>query len=143
MTNDLALDLGWAPSACTLPTAEQPLRVAEFDALFAEAVQGVARPDRTRLRLDLVFSPGNAARAAELAARENGCCSFFTFVLTIADGSLALEVAVPPEQAEVLDALHVRAGTATDTAAALRARGAEAGPAFEGSRAPIGVGRPA
>ncbi|MBB6551859.1 hypothetical protein [Nonomuraea rubra] len=32
------------PSACTLPTVEQPLRVAEFDALFAGAVQGVAPP---------------------------------------------------------------------------------------------------
>ncbi|HEX4811142.1 MAG TPA: hypothetical protein VFV66_00105 [Nonomuraea sp.] len=30
------MDLGWAPSACTLPTAEQPPRVAEFDALFAD-----------------------------------------------------------------------------------------------------------
>ncbi|MEU7897968.1 hypothetical protein AB0B45_34550 [Nonomuraea sp. NPDC049152] len=113
MTQDIALDLGWAPSACTLPTAEQPLRVAEFDALFADAVQGVARLERTRLRLDLVFSSDNAAQAAELAARENGCCSFFTFALTIADGSLALEVAVPAEHVEVLDALQARTGTAT------------------------------
>uniref|UniRef100_UPI003F49B37B hypothetical protein n=1 Tax=Nonomuraea bangladeshensis TaxID=404385 RepID=UPI003F49B37B len=112
-------DLGWAPSACTLPTAEQPLRVAEFDALFADVVQGLTRPERTRLRLDLVFSPANAARAAELMARENGCCSFFTFTLTIADGSLELEVRVPPEHAEVLDALQARAGSAACTAAAL------------------------
>jgi hypothetical protein len=112
MTQDIALDQGWAPSTCTLPTAEQPLRVAEFDALFADAVQGLARPERTRLRLDLAFSPDNAARAAELTARENGCCSFFTFALTIADGSLVLEVTVPPEHVEVLDALQDRAGTA-------------------------------
>jgi hypothetical protein len=98
------------PSACTLPTAEQPLCVAEFDALFAEAVQGVARPEHTWLRLELVFSPDNAARAAELAARENGCCSFFTF--TLADGSLALEVTVPAEHVDVLDALEDRAGAA-------------------------------
>jgi hypothetical protein len=39
--------------------------MAEFDALFAEAVQGVARPERARLRLDLVFNPDNAARAAD------------------------------------------------------------------------------
>ncbi|MEU1879639.1 hypothetical protein ABZ470_20190 [Streptosporangium sp. NPDC020072] len=112
MTQNVAPDLGWAPSACTLPTAEQPLRVAEFDALFAEAVQDVARPEHTRLRLELVFGPGNAARAAELTARENGCCSFFTFALTIADGSLALEVTVPPEHVEVLDALQERAAAA-------------------------------
>ncbi|WP_326631783.1 hypothetical protein OIE67_44225 [Nonomuraea fuscirosea] len=112
MTQNAALDLGWAPTACTLPTAEQPLRVAEFDALFAEAVQAVQRPERTRLRLELVFSPDHAARAAELAARENGCCSFFTFTLTVADGSLALEVTVPAEHIEVLDALSERAGAA-------------------------------
>lgn len=28
-------DQGWAPPACTLPAAERPLRLAEFDALFA------------------------------------------------------------------------------------------------------------
>ncbi|MGV9595396.1 hypothetical protein ACWDR1_01900 [Streptosporangium sandarakinum] len=111
MTRDIALGLGWAPSVCTLPTAEQPLRVAEFDALFTDAVRGVARPEPTRLRLELVFSPGNAARAAELTARENGCCSFFTFTLTIAGGGLTLEVTVPAEHTEVLDALQVRAGT--------------------------------
>ncbi|MET9068175.1 hypothetical protein [Streptosporangium sandarakinum] len=111
MTRDIALGLGWAPSACTLPTAEQPLRVAEFDALFTDAVRGVARPEPTRLRLELVFSPGNAARAAELTARENGCCSFFTFTLTIAGGGLTLEVTVPAEHTEVLDALQARAGT--------------------------------
>ncbi|GGQ14881.1 hypothetical protein [Streptosporangium pseudovulgare] len=108
MPQAIALDLGWAPSACTLPTAGQPLRVAEFDALFTDAVRGVARPEPTRLRLELVFSPGDAARAAELTARENGCCSFFTFTLTIADGGLALEVSVPAEHVEVLDALQAR-----------------------------------
>ncbi|GAA5075505.1 hypothetical protein HNP84_005980 [Thermocatellispora tengchongensis] len=112
MTQNVALDLGWAPSACTLPTAEQPLRVAEFDALFADAVQTVVRLAPTRLRLELVFGPEHAARAAELAARENGCCSFFTFTLTIADGGLALEVTVPAEHVEVLDALAERAGAA-------------------------------
>ncbi|MEU4232842.1 hypothetical protein AB0F17_51855 [Nonomuraea sp. NPDC026600] len=112
MTQNIAFDQEWVPSACALPTAKQPLRVAEFDALFADAVQALTRPERARLHLELVFSPEHAARAAELTARENGCCSFFTFTLTIADGSLALEVAVPPEQVEVLDALQARAGAA-------------------------------
>src|SRR5690606_9500009 len=46
-------DLAWAPSACTLPTVERPLRVSEFDAFFAGAVRRVARPERTRLRWEL------------------------------------------------------------------------------------------
>lgn len=99
---------GRVPSACTLPTAEQPVRVAEFDALFGQAVIAVERPDRERLRLALRHSPAIAAQAAELAARENGCCSFFTFTLTIADGGLALEVKVPAAQVAVLDALQAR-----------------------------------
>lgn len=112
MTQDIVLAQGWAPPACTLPTADQPLRVAEFDALFAETVQGVRREERARLRLELAFGPEHAARAAELTARESGCCSFFTFTLTIAGGGLTLDVAVPPEHAEVLDALQARAGAA-------------------------------
>ena len=35
--------LDWVPQACTLPTAELPLRVAAFDRLFADAVRGVER----------------------------------------------------------------------------------------------------
>jgi hypothetical protein len=99
----------WAPSACTLPTAEQPLRVAEFDALFAEAVRGVERIDPVRLRLSLDAEPQWAGRAAELAARETGCCSFFTFVLTATGGRLSLEVTVPGQHVDVLDALAARA----------------------------------
>ncbi|MFI0451859.1 hypothetical protein [Actinomadura sp. 6N118] len=103
-------NLGWVPSACTLPTAQQPLRVAEFDAFFAGAVQGVTRIDRTRLSWDLEFSPEVAAQAAGLAARENGCCSFFTF--TVADGVMTLAAQVPDAHAEVLDALQQRTQTA-------------------------------
>jgi hypothetical protein len=109
MTREIALDQAWAPSACTLPTAERPLRVAEFDALFAEAVRAVARPDRTRLRLEL--DGESAARAAGLAARESGCCSFFTFTLTIGGGATTLTVEVPGEHVDVLDALQARAGS--------------------------------
>ncbi len=45
------------------------LRLAEFDRLLTETVQAVTRPARDRLRLDLAFSPQNAARTADLAAR--------------------------------------------------------------------------
>ncbi|MFE3451753.1 hypothetical protein ACFXJ8_22795 [Nonomuraea sp. NPDC059194] len=110
MTQHIALDQGWVPSACTLPTAEQPLRVAEFDALFADAVRQIRRHGREHLLLDLAFTPKHAARAAELAARENGCCSFFTFALT--GSAMTLEVRTPVEHADVLDALQARASTA-------------------------------
>lgn len=100
----------WAtPDACTLPTAEQPLRVAEFDGLFAHAVTWVDRPDATRLLLGLRPDPSVAARAADLAVRESECCSFFTFALTVNGERLHLEVTVPGERTDVLDSLAARA----------------------------------
>lgn len=96
------------PQACTLPTAEQPLRVAEFDSLFSQVVRSVTRPRPDLLRLGLTRDPETAARAAELAARENQCCTFFTFTLTFSE-ELTLDVAVPAEHVPVLDALAARA----------------------------------
>src|SRR5438067_388344 len=57
--------LGWAPNACTLPTAQQPLRAAEFDTLFTTALRAVHRlgPGRVRLVLD---------GSAEASARDLG-----------------------------------------------------------------------
>ena len=63
------------------------------------------RLDTGRLRLTLRRDRGVAARAAELAAAETECCSFFTFALTIANDSLVLDVTVPPARAAILDAL--------------------------------------
>ncbi|MFI0408341.1 hypothetical protein [Actinomadura sp. 3N508] len=100
---------GWTPQACSLPTAERPLRVAEFDALFADAVTTVQPEGPGRVRLELRADPLVAGRAAELAARETGCCSFFTFTLTATGGALALQVGVDERHVEVLDALAARA----------------------------------
>jgi hypothetical protein len=103
---------GWASAACTLPTAERPLRAADFDAVFAATVRGLDRVGPTRLRLELEPTPQAAARTAELAAAETGCCSFFTFALIAAGGSLTLDISVPPDYAPVLAALADQAGRA-------------------------------
>jgi len=42
---------------------------------------------------------------AELAAREQGCCSFMRFSVGIADGETTLTITAPPEAREVIDAL--------------------------------------
>ncbi|MFY1688440.1 hypothetical protein [Plantactinospora sp. WMMB782] len=110
MTEKSLVEESWVPRACTLPTAEQPVRLAEFDDLFDSAVLGVRRVDGLRVRLELRPEPGTAGRVAELMVRETGCCSFFTFTLAATSGQLALEVAVPAGQVEVLDALAARAG---------------------------------
>ncbi|MFI7065383.1 hypothetical protein ACIBL3_30610 [Kribbella sp. NPDC050124] len=98
----------WAPEACTLPTAEQPFRVAEFDALFAEHLTGVARVDPTTLELTLAREA--EAATADLTARETECCSFFHFEITPNGERLALRITVPPTQVAVLDALSTRYG---------------------------------
>jgi hypothetical protein len=95
----------WAPDACALPTAKRPLRVAEFDQLFAHALT-MQRPDPTRL--DVVLPRGAEATARDLAARESECCSFFTFEFEAAGDDVVMHVGVPPQQVEVLDAIEAR-----------------------------------
>jgi hypothetical protein len=92
-----------APEACTLPTVERPLRMAEFEALFASALRGQRRLSPTGLRWTLDPAAGSVAR--DLAERESGCCSFFTFTFVETGGGLQMDVRVPPEHAAVLDAL--------------------------------------
>ncbi|MFD4638027.1 hypothetical protein ACFWN2_11975 [Lentzea sp. NPDC058436] len=100
------MDDAWVPEACTLPTADRPFRVAELDDLLAGAARH--RPSRTRLVVELEPRPEVAARAADLAVRETGCCSFFTFDLTMTGDGVSLAISVPDSRAEVLDALAVR-----------------------------------
>lgn len=107
----------WAPGdACTLPTAQQPLREAEFAALFATALRGVDRPSPTWLRLELDPCDEMETTTRDLIAREAACCSFFDFRLTAAGGGLTLDVRVPDGQVDVLDGLTRQAGTARGAA---------------------------
>ncbi|GAA1537294.1 hypothetical protein [Kribbella lupini] len=98
----------WVPQACTLPTAERPLRVAEFDALFVEGLLGVEREGPAELRL--TFDASVEATARELVARESGCCSFFGSGFDAGgEGELVLRVSVPAGQVDVLEGLAARA----------------------------------
>ena len=102
----------WAPGdACTLPTAQQPLREAEFAALFATALRGVQRPSPTWLRLELDPRDEAETTMRDLTARESACCAFFDFQLTTTDSTLILDVRVPAARIDVLDGLarHARA----------------------------------
>ena len=103
------------PDACTLPTAERPLRLAEFDALFATAVRRVDTAGPTHVRLRLTGPAGLAATVRDLTARETACCSFFAFTVTpepADDGeALILDVEVPARYADVLASLAGRSET--------------------------------
>jgi hypothetical protein len=101
----MAIADDWAPHACTLPTSERPLRVAEFDALFSHVLR-MQRPEPTRLDLALHREAETTAR--DLATRESECCSFFTFEFEAAADDVVMHISVPPSHADVLDALEAR-----------------------------------
>jgi hypothetical protein len=95
----------WTPDACTLPTEERPLRVAEFDDLFAY----VLRSDRREpTRLEIAIPADVEAAAHDLARRESECCSFFTFHFDSAGENVIMFIDVSPDQIAVLDAIEAR-----------------------------------
>lgn len=94
--------------ACTLPTAERPLRLAEFDALFEENVQAVTR-NADVVRMQMSGGPGLVERVRDLAERETQCCSFFTFLVEGIDEDLSVEISVPEQHRDILAALADRA----------------------------------
>ena len=103
----------FVPQACTLPTAQQPLRVAEFAQLFTAAVSQVVRASATQLLLVSDGDPAMLTLARDLAARESECCAFFTFTFDTIDGRWRLIVEVPPAHVEVLDGLQALAEAKT------------------------------
>ena len=104
------------PNACTLPTAEQPFRVAEFDELFAIGVSKIDLLDSQQAQFELRPDPEVASAAANLIVRETVCCSFFEFTQTASGGRLTLDVKVPAEHSAVLDAMVNRARSAAGLA---------------------------
>ncbi|MBU3065909.1 hypothetical protein KO481_30860 [Nocardia sp. NEAU-G5] len=99
----------WVPDSCTLPTAAQPMRVAEFDRFFADAVQRTDRTDRTRL--ELLIDADAEPLGRDLAERETSCCSFFTFTFEPAGaGAVRMRIDVPAVHVDVLDALESHVG---------------------------------
>lgn len=115
-------DMTDVPDACTLPTAARPLRLAEFDALFASALRGQERLDPRHLRMTLAGEQGLEATVRDLAARETACCSFFDFTITATSDPagtgerVTVDIAVPAAQTAVLDALAERARLAAPPA---------------------------
>jgi hypothetical protein len=102
-------ELPLVPAACTLPTSEQPLRLAELDDLLAQHVRSVRRDSTTRVTLELTPEAHIAAAAADLAVRETACCSFFAFDLHVAEGALSLSVSAGEAHGAVLASLADRA----------------------------------
>lgn len=88
--------------ACTLDPAAQPGRLAEWRDVMNYVVHRAAIEGGTRLLLDAATP---LDQLATLVAAEQGCCSFFSFAITVDGRGLALEVRSPPEGQAVVDAL--------------------------------------
>ena len=100
----------WVPAeTCTLPTEEQPLRVREFDQLFAQSLAGVQRHGSGQLVLLLNDGESVLQTAQDLAERETSCCSFFAFSVRRTDRGVEMRIDVPPARAAILAALAERA----------------------------------
>ena len=97
-----------ATTACTMPTSERPLRLAEFDSLFADSVRSVAL-EGDLAWMHLTGPEGLRDRVRDLAERETACCSFFSFVIDGESDDVIMQVAVPPEHRDILKALSARA----------------------------------
>jgi hypothetical protein len=93
--------------ACTMPTLERPARLAELDALFAASARRVTG-DGQQVRIHLEGDSTLHERVCDLAERESACCSFFTFGIHRADDGVMLDIAVPEERHEILEALADR-----------------------------------
>jgi thioredoxin len=109
------IGVGWVPvDACTLPTADQPTRLAEFDDLFLSALTGLRRaePGWLRLRLRGEDPDQLAGRARVLAAKESECCSFFGFTVDRDGAEVVVDVRVPADKVVVLDGLTHQAQAA-------------------------------
>lgn len=108
-------DPAWVPPACTLPTEERLLRVAEWDALFAERLTSLSWPRPLHLRLDLADGEGVHDRVRDLVERESGCCSFFAFTTTAGRDLIRLEITVDQAHEPVLEALAARTTAVTES----------------------------
>jgi hypothetical protein len=107
----------WVPvDACTLPTAEQPLRVAAFDDLFATSLREVRRDVTSGPGARLVLAGDSTlpTRVGELVKAESSCCSFFEFDVEHLEEDpsgatvLALDIRVPEAHRDVLEGLLAR-----------------------------------
>jgi len=90
------------PIACTLDVNELPDRLAEWRHLAEHAVDRADIDQGVRVRFGRSVS---AADVADLAAREQGCCSFFTFTIHIAADGTTLDVTAPADARELVRAL--------------------------------------
>ena len=92
------------PIACTLSAADLATRRAALRALRTACLEARRIDDGMSLRF--ASEPALLPRLAEVVDREQQCCRFLRFVLTVEPdgGGIQLEITGPPGTADFLDA---------------------------------------
>jgi hypothetical protein len=90
------------PIVCTLDTAEMPGRLGQWQRLAEHVVEHTDTDHGIRVRFDDRVS---AVEVADLATKEQGCCSFFAFTMHIAADGITLDIAAPAEARELVETL--------------------------------------
>ena len=86
--------------ACTLEPDQVPARLQAWQELAAAAL--TREPLAHGQRLGFTPAPGLAGRLAELCALEQGCCTFFTFTITLLAQRVTLDVTAPDGAAQLV-----------------------------------------
>lgn len=89
--------------ACSLEPSEMPARVTDWQSLLARATH--REPVTGGVSVYFPPEPDLAGELAELAAAEQGCCSFFDLSLRITATDFQLVVLAPEDAAPVVDAI--------------------------------------
>ncbi len=90
---------------CTLPADDMPGRTDDWQLLVGHVTDRESLPNGdtgVRLILDAAVPLDDLTR---LAVAEQGCCSFFSFAITVDDRGVALEVRAPVDAWELVGAL--------------------------------------
>lgn len=89
--------------ACTLPVAEMPDRMDDWQLILAHVTGREPTADGgLRLSLDPAVPIQELAR---LVAAEQACCAFFAFAITVDARGVALEVSAPAQAADIVTAV--------------------------------------
>ena len=94
-----------APIACSLDGPGMADRIAEFRELFADGLVG---RDRTAegIRFRFRATAAMESRIRDMARRENECCPFFTFNITVTGGEVLWDASAPDDARPILDNLY-------------------------------------
>ncbi|HEX5402514.1 MAG TPA: MerR family transcriptional regulator [Pseudonocardiaceae bacterium] len=90
-----------APVVCTLSEDELGIRAEDWRELLTTVTD--REPIQGGLRLTLPTE--HAARVAELAVAEQGCCAFFDFTIRLGTNALVLDVRAPATAADLVASL--------------------------------------